>query len=721
MPIPFDPEWASSTDYARAYRALGIQVVPSLMPAESQSWKRPALTSWRALEHGIISDAEFTRWYGEDGAYVSRQNMGIICGAASAGLFILDLDTQKGTLAQAWLDGYLNAHNNGDALIAPTQRTGGGGLQILMRAPPGWTPPTIKTPIGVDIRGQRGFAVLPPSKHESGKCYAWQPDMDPWTVAPPVCPQWLCAAIDALSKQHGGSAPRGEKTPTPEYATNAFGAIIDGREDLMTRIVWRAILGLYRTCSFLPGAQEQGEAITTAWTAYETSVKSRLVEPGTENGVLLEREGRGISLFMEKWNAAIRQWDDRVAEAAAHPAPGDDLPTAEALREAAAVPAQALPAFDPETGEVLPVVADPDFGAAKPDFYEVLSVRQVMNLPDPKWLIDKLIIDGGLSFIYGPPGCGKSFIALGMAAHVASNRKEWWARRIEVNGPVLYLTSEGLADMKYRLIAIRNHCNIAIEDTSLHFITSHVNFMRAEDVKKLVATVSDFVAAHDNVRPALVIVDTVSRSLPGADENSAEEMSLYVVACDAIREAFGCGVLGVHHIARSAGNMRGSTVLEGGADTLIAVAREAGEDVGTLTAKKIKAAADGWTINFRMQKVACGDLRGTESLVAELTDDNAKAGVRWPDGETCKAILEAMRSAWDAGKPWSQQPMSKYEGRYASAHFQRWSINNELADAMLEAWLIDGVIAFEENPSKHRGLRVIKDHKFVGRDPASYG
>ena len=43
------------------------------------------------------------------------------------------------------------------------------------------------------------------------------------------------------------------------------------------------------------------------------------------------------------------------------------------------------------------------------------------------------------------------------------------------------------------------------------------------------------------------------------------------------------------------------------------------------------------------------------------------------------------------------------------------------APAPETSWLIDGVIAFEENPSKHRGLRVIKDHKFVGRDPASYG
>jgi len=35
--------------------------------------------------------------------------------------------------------------------------------------------------------------------------------------------------------------------------------------------------------------------------------------------MLLEREGRGITLFNQKWRSAIRQWDDKVAVRQAEP------------------------------------------------------------------------------------------------------------------------------------------------------------------------------------------------------------------------------------------------------------------------------------------------------------------------------------------------------------------------------------------------------------------
>ena len=54
---------------------------------------------------------------------------------------------------------------------------------------------------------------------------------------------------------------------------------------------------------------------------------------------------------------------------------------------------------------------------------------------------------------------------------------------------------------------------------------------------KLLATVQ---AIADEVGPiAAVFVDTVSRVLPGAEENLQKDMTLFVKACDAVRERFG--------------------------------------------------------------------------------------------------------------------------------------------------------------------------------------
>src|SRR6478735_5953280 len=74
-----------------------------------------------------------------------------------------------------WLQDLLNIHNSGRQLETATQRTGGGGLQFVFTAPAGWTPPTFRTDMGIDIRGVGGFAVMPPSIHETGNYYAWLP------------------------------------------------------------------------------------------------------------------------------------------------------------------------------------------------------------------------------------------------------------------------------------------------------------------------------------------------------------------------------------------------------------------------------------------------------------------------------------------------------------------------------------------------------------------
>ena len=133
-----------------------------------------------------LDDDTAAQWF----AGRRHPQIGIVTGACSDGVFVIDLDTHKSPDAAQWWQQVLTDH---DALAfeTPTQTTGGGGTQILFRAPSGWIPPTNKTSIGVDIRGQGGFAMLPPSRHESGRDYAWKEGLEPWAVpvmeAPPAC------------------------------------------------------------------------------------------------------------------------------------------------------------------------------------------------------------------------------------------------------------------------------------------------------------------------------------------------------------------------------------------------------------------------------------------------------------------------------------------------------------------------------------------------------
>jgi hypothetical protein len=212
----FEPDWAAPGDWAAMYRAAGLQVVPSHLPSQGPNWKRPALADWKSLQEELVPDATFARWYANGGEHASRQNMGILSGRASGNVFVIDLDEYKTPDALRWWHSVLAEHNDNIEPETCQQVTGGGGRQLFFRAPVGWHAPTNKTPIGVDIRGQGGFAVLPPSQHVSGKSYEWKPGASPWEIEIAVAPEWLLGAVADLVERFGGDQHRDRRTrPAP--------------------------------------------------------------------------------------------------------------------------------------------------------------------------------------------------------------------------------------------------------------------------------------------------------------------------------------------------------------------------------------------------------------------------------------------------------------------------------------------------------------------------
>ncbi len=312
----FDPAAASIPDFARLYRMLGLQAIPALVPGCTGPWKRPAIGSWRDYTQSLVSDDTCTEWFPPG----FRKNIGIITGVN--GTVVVDVDTYKSPAAGQWLEALISKHNNGNNLNTATQRTGGGGLQFVFKAPADWTPPTFRTDIGVDIRGVGGFAVMPPSIHETGNHYAWLPGKEPWVVGVVVAPSWLVDAIDRLPRGSTRSGSQVDRTQTPEYASNSLGLLLDGREDYMTKLIWAKVVDMHRARGWgmqsddPPSPKDPKENMLEAFQQYLQKVDTRIDEPATGKDLLLEREGRGVSLFTQKWNRAIAQWGGKVKDAA---------------------------------------------------------------------------------------------------------------------------------------------------------------------------------------------------------------------------------------------------------------------------------------------------------------------------------------------------------------------------------------------------------------------
>ena len=702
LAMSFDPDFADPTEWARMYRSVGMQVVPAMSHKENrQQWKRPALPKWRELESELIPDFTFERWYGEEGEHARRNNMGLIAGACSNGIFVVDLDLHKDVRAQAWWDDMFHMKQSAGELETVEQATGGGGIQLFFRAPLGWVPPTCKTSIGVDIRGQGGFAMMPPSTHESGKSYRWKDGHEPWEMDIASAPQWFCDQITQLAIEHGGSGGNrvtGEKTASPNKAVDNFGNIVDGREDYMTKLVWAAVVDLYRDAPIPPSKVESETAMNDAFVTYERKVKSRLHAPGTSNFDLLEREGRGFSLFRHKWTLAIEQWDTKVAEHAKVERPSRPFDQADELQPVK------FYKVDPETGELFTDVIK----QAAADLFEFLDIKGIRALPKPKYLIEKLMIETGLGFVYGPPGCGKSFITIGMGLSIAAQRTEWFGRAIKKTGPIVYISSEGVGDIGLRIDAWEKETGVMAGDLPFYLIRQNINFMSQADVERLLRTVAE-IAKIVGEFPVVVFVDTVSRVLPGADENLQKDMTLFIGACDAVRTTFGATVVGVHHTSR-AGNLRGSTVFDGAGDFLLGIEREEGEMIGEIHARKIKSAEDGWRQPFELKKVVVNDITGEGSLYAAQANAQAAPKSVWPEKQVCRDMLNVIRVAWFARRPLSSYSQTRKQGRFASAVLSaQFDLPEKVVDMMVEAWLSNQILSYEvvDKNTKMQGLKVI--------------
>ena len=701
--MQFDPDFAEPSEWARMYRAAGLQVVPAMTHRENrQQWKRPALPKWRELEHELVPDFTFERWYGESGEHVRRNNMGLICGACSGGVFVIDLDLHKHPTAQAWWLEQQDRQQRAGELETVEQITGGGGIQLFFRAPTGWTPPTCKTSIGVDIRGQGGFAMMPPSMHESGTAYRWKQGCEPWDMELAEAPQWLCDAVVKLSIEHGGGSAvnpvtgQREHTSSPTHALDSFGNLVDGREDYMTKLVWAAVVDLRRDAPIPLSASVSAAEMMDAFGNYERHVKSRLYELGVSNADLLEREGRGITMFTQKWLHAMEQWDGKVSKAAKVEKPSRPFEI-DAPQEVKGYD------FDPETGELKPKPIE----VAEGDL-EILDVKGIKSLPKPTYLIDKLMIETALGFVFGPPGCGKSFLTIGMALSLAAKMSQWFGRDIKRSGPVVYISSEGVGDMQYRIAAWEKETGINADEVPFYLIRQSINFMLPTDVDRVIKAVAR-VAQITGQTPVAIFVDTVSRVLPGADENLQKDMTLFIAACDALRITFNATVVGVHHTSR-AGNLRGSTVFDGAGDFLLGIEREEGEMIGEIHAKKIKSAQDGWTQAFELKNVSVNDITGEGSLYACPCDEVKREINAWPQKDVCRKILVAIGKAWNEGKPWSSYPQTRKQGRYAAAIIaQQFDVVEKVAENMIDTWLNNNVLAYEmaDKSTKLQGLRVI--------------
>jgi predicted ATP-dependent serine protease len=207
----------------------------------------------------------------------------------------------------------------------------------------------------------------------------------------------------------------------------------------------------------------------------------------------------------------------------------------------------------------------------------VLTRTQLANLPSVDPLIEDTLDRRSMAVLAGYWGTGKSFVALDWACCVATGRP-WQGRGVDWNGAqfnrVLYIVGEGAYGVHERIRAWEIHNGADV--TTLYVLPRPINLLNQHEVTQLAQLV-----ANESID--LVIIDTLSRCMPGADENSAKDMSMAVKHLDWIKtvreqvagpdgdDGGGTCVLVVHHTGKDRTTVRGSSVLEASADTVYTI------------------------------------------------------------------------------------------------------------------------------------------------------
>jgi hypothetical protein len=241
----------------------------------------------------------------------------------------------------------------------------------------------------------------------------------------------------------------------------------------------------------------------------------------------------------------------------------------------------------------------------EPREIKLVWFRDMQPQLEDRSLVGGMLNKGSMGMLVGSSGTGKTFLALDMALHVAGGR-EWFGNPTQAMGAV-YIATEAGDTIINRVIAYREHYSGVPADLPFAAVVTPVNLCDpAADIGSVIFEIKR--AITDGVPIGLIIVDTLSRAMPGSDENSSEDMTNFIGNMDRLREQTGAHVLIVHHLGKDAGRgARGHSSLNAAVDTEITVERNDATKVSSARVTKQRDLPEMATpINYRRLVVELG-------------------------------------------------------------------------------------------------------------------
>ncbi len=537
---------ASAQDWALAYLACGLSVVPV-----ADRSKRPAI-AWRPFEEKAAARDVVVDWFQGPRA---ASGVGVITGKVSGNLFVVDVDVGPGKEGDDTLRAIQMRHE--DLPITAEVRTGGGGRHLYFRAPPGVLVKTgtdILGP-GVDIRGEGGFVVAPPSVHPSGLQYLWDPFDNLAQPGIADAPDWLLDLVRADTPRPLAAPPRPSPIAPTSTASGTLGVlppkIEDGRETYMRDTVHAVMM------------QVVGE--TGAWPTADDIFE--IAAPQIERRVNLSREGR---ISPKTWRDELMAKCLAIVTKAENGALGT-LEDAVAAYEARQ---RADRAHAPENGQEAASSAPPMIAATP------FVLPDPGSIPRRAWIYGRHLIRKFVSVTVAPGGVGKSTLLIGDALAIATGKPLLGANVWD--GPAcvwMWNLEDPRDELTRRIAAAALHHGIGPADLGdrLFLDSGRDQPLRIAEQERhggarIIRPVVDALVEELKRRRVDVLMVDPFVSSHGVEENDNGAIDLVAKEWGRVADAANCAIDLVHH-ARKTGGTEVTAEHGRGAVALIAAAR----------------------------------------------------------------------------------------------------------------------------------------------------
>ncbi|MBC7104167.1 MAG: AAA family ATPase [Parvibaculum sp.] len=282
------------------------------------------------------------------------------------------------------------------------------------------------------------------------------------------------------------------------------------------------------------------------------------------------------------------------------------------------------------------------------------SLPEVLGREFPVDLIWDLFPQVGTACLFGAPGTGKSFVAFNIVMSVAAGLDVLGRRSLQ--GMTVYLSTEGKSGLKARAMAWAEARGTDISDLPVALIEQPMNLREKETVAKLIDRIKQLEAAS-GIPCRFICVDTLSQCLFG-DENRQEDMAEFTGAMTRIANALTTQVCVVHHSGKDKSKgARGSSVISGNFDTLLALEEDSDEGQFVLRTDKQKNGGKA-AVSIKFEMVECGEDGDGEPVYSLVVSGGSGEPVDIGNGSqpvsrsltpNGKKVLEVLRAAGPDG------------------------------------------------------------------------